>query len=261
VVAGSRVLGREGPPERARVWRFLLAWLGSAFVFFSLSGGKRGLYLLPAFPAAALLCADAVLSALRAGARPARWVAILLAVAAALLLLAGLAIPWVASQFGVAVPTAFAALWLALAGAALLSFRAAGPSWLRRSVVVVTSVALAELLVFALLLPALDPEKSPRTVAEAAAAWAPPEAGIGVTRGTLVGALAYYGRRRVSALETPEAILRFVAAGGRVIVAEGCNLGSLAAVVPVEVRFRARHGRRELVVVTATPPPAPEPPS
>jgi 4-amino-4-deoxy-L-arabinose transferase-like glycosyltransferase len=261
VVAGRRVLGREGPPERARVWRFLLAWLGSAFVFFSLSGGKRGLYLLPAFPAAALLCADAALSALRAGARPPRWVAILLAVAAALLLLAGLAIPWVASHFGVAVPTLFAALWLALAGAALLAFRAAGPSWLRRSVVVVTSVALAELLVFALLLPALDPEKSPRAVAEAAAAWAPPEAGIGVTRGTLVGALAYYGRRRVSALETPEAILRFVAAGGRVIVAEGRNLGSLEAVVPVEVRFRARHGRRELVVVTATPPPAPEPPS
>ena len=65
---------RRGPAERARVWRFLLAWLGSAFVFFSLSGGKRGLYLLPAFPAAALLCADAVVSALRAGARPPRWV-------------------------------------------------------------------------------------------------------------------------------------------------------------------------------------------
>ena len=64
----------------------------------------------------------------------------------------------------------------------------------------------------------------------------------------------------MTALETPEAILRFVAAGGRVIVTEGRNLGSLEAVVPVEVRFRARHGRRELVVVTATPPPAPEPP-
>ena len=69
IAAGRRVLGR-GPEERARVWRFLLAWLGSAFVFFSLSGGKRGLYLLPAFPAAALLCADAVVSALRAGDGP-----------------------------------------------------------------------------------------------------------------------------------------------------------------------------------------------
>jgi hypothetical protein len=241
------------------VWRFLLAWLGSAFVFFSLSGGKRGLYLLPVFPAATLLCSDAVLSALLAGARPPRWVASGLAAAAALLGLAGLAAPCVASQFGVALAIPFAALWLALAGAAVLAFRAAGPSWLRRSAVVVASVALAELLAFTLLLPALDPEKSPRAVAEAAATWAQPEAEIGVTRGTLVGALVYYGRRRVAALETPEAIRRFVAAGGRVIVTGGRNLRSLESAVPVEVRFRARHGRRELVVVTVTPPPALEP--
>jgi hypothetical protein len=126
-------------------------------------------------------------------------------------------------------------------------------------VVVVASVALAEWTAFALLLPALDAEKSPRAVAEAAASLTPPAAEIGVTRGTLVGALGYYGRRRAVALETPEAILRFVAAGGRVIITEASNLRSLESVLPVEVRFRARHGRRELVVVTAAPPPAPEP--
>jgi len=261
IAAGRRVLGWEGPSERARVWRFLLAWLGTAFVFFSLSGGKRGLYLLPAFPAAALLGADAVVGALLAGARPPRLASLVLAASAALLLLAGLAAPSLASHYGVDLPIHFAGLWLALAAAASFAFRAAGPSWRRRSAVVVASVALAELLAFAVVLPALDREKSPRGVAEAAAALTQPEEKLGVTRGTLVGALAFYGRRRVAEIETPEAILRFLASGGRVIVTEGRNLGQLESLVPVEVRFRARHGRRELVVVTATPPPAPAPSS
>jgi 4-amino-4-deoxy-L-arabinose transferase-like glycosyltransferase len=253
VAAGRRVLAAGAPTGRARVWRFLLAWLGSAFVFFSLSGGKRGLYLLPVFPAAALLCADAVVSALEAGARPARWVAPLLAGSVALILLAGLAAPPLASRFGVELPVCFTPLWLALAGAAALGFRAAGPSWLRRAVVVVAGVALAELLVFTCLFPALDPEKSPRSVALAAAELSGPGGSIGVTRSTLVGALAYYGQRRVSVLETPEAIAGFLAAGGRVIVTEARNLDRLEAVVPVEIRFRVREGRRALVVVTPIP--------
>ena len=76
---------------------------------------------------------------------------------------------------------------------------------------------------------------------------------MGVTRGTLVGALAYYGRRRVTELETPEAIAAFLASGGRVIVTEARNLDRLEAVAPVEIRFRARQGRRALLVVTPAP--------
>jgi 4-amino-4-deoxy-L-arabinose transferase-like glycosyltransferase len=260
LAAGRRVLGGGGSPERARVWRFLLAWLGSAFVFFSLSGGKRGLYLLPAFPAAALLCADAVVSALAAGARPSRSASALLAASAALILLGGLAAPPLASRFGVDAPAGFAVLWLAVGCSAALAFRAARPSWLRRAGVVVASVALAELLVFACFFPALDVEKSPRGVATAAAALTPPGESIGVTRGTLVGALAYYGRRRVTAIETPEAIAGFLASGGRVIVTEARNLDRLEAVAPVEIRYRARHGRRALVVVTPASPLAKAPP-
>jgi hypothetical protein len=119
--------------------------------------------------------------------------------------------------------------------------------------VVVAGVALAELLVFTCLFPALDPEKSPRSVALAAAELSGPGGSIGVTRSTLVGALAYYGQRRVSVLETPEAIAGFLAAGGRVIVTEARNLDRLEAVVPVEIRFRVREGRRALVVVTPIP--------
>ncbi|MFI5318866.1 MAG: ArnT family glycosyltransferase [Myxococcota bacterium] len=47
----------EATPEAKRAWRFLITCVGASFVFFSLASGKRGLYLLPAFPALALLCA------------------------------------------------------------------------------------------------------------------------------------------------------------------------------------------------------------
>ena len=197
---------REGDAERARVWRFLLAWLGSAFVFFSLSGGKRGLYLLPAFPAAALLCADAVVSALRAGVSPPRWLAPLARRRSRACFCSPVSRRRrIASRFGVEVPIAFAVLWAALGCASLLAFRAARASWLRRAGVVVASVALAELLIFTVLFPALDVEKSPRRIAIEAAALTGPGESVGVTRGTLVGALAYYGGRRVTELETPEA--------------------------------------------------------
>jgi hypothetical protein len=250
-LAGQRMLREDS--ERAQVWRFLLAWLGSAVVFFSLSSGKRGLYLLPAFPAAALLCADAVVSALRAGASPPRWARLLLVALAGLLLLTGLATPAIASRFGAQVPIAFPALCIALACASLLAFRAARRSCLAGAGVLVASAALAELLVFAVLFPAFDAEKSPRRIALAAAALTPPGESVGVTRGTLVGALAYYGGRRVTELETPEAIRAFLAAGGRAIVTEARNLHRIESVAPVEVRFRARHGRRALLVVTPAP--------
>lgn len=40
--------------------RLLLSWVGPAFVFFSISFGKRGVYLLPLYPALAILMAYAI---------------------------------------------------------------------------------------------------------------------------------------------------------------------------------------------------------
>jgi 4-amino-4-deoxy-L-arabinose transferase-like glycosyltransferase len=48
--------GSEAGPFRSSA-RFLIVWLLVPLVFFSLSAGKRGLYLLPIFPALALVCA------------------------------------------------------------------------------------------------------------------------------------------------------------------------------------------------------------
>jgi 4-amino-4-deoxy-L-arabinose transferase-like glycosyltransferase len=192
LLEGRRALAEAGPPERARAWRFLLAWLGTAFVFFSASTGKRGLYLLPALPAAALLTADAALG------------------------------------------------WLGAARAA----------WLRRGAVLVGAVAAAELLVFCLVFPALDAERSPRAMARTAAALAGPGGRVGVTRTSLVGALLYYGGNPVAEVKKRDQIERFLAEGGRVLVTQQFMIPVIEGFAPVEVHLRPQIGYSRLVVVT-----------
>jgi 4-amino-4-deoxy-L-arabinose transferase-like glycosyltransferase len=248
-----RVFAADGEPERARLWRFLLAWIGSALVFFSISTGKRGLYLLPVQPALALLCADATLARLARGARPGGWLPALLAAAAAVLAALGLALPALAARFGVDVPAASAASLSALAAVATLAFRAAGPAWPRRAAVVVAGVAAAELVFFTQILPALDAEKSARPIAAAADALTRPGEPVGVTRGTLVGALAYYGHRPVKRVESDPQLAEFLAGGGRVVVAQAAHVERLARSASVEVLHRARRGSRALVVARLAP--------
>jgi 4-amino-4-deoxy-L-arabinose transferase len=58
-----RALARDpSAGETLRAWRFLLAPIGAALAFLSLSAGKRGVYLAPIEPLVALLCADALAS-------------------------------------------------------------------------------------------------------------------------------------------------------------------------------------------------------
>src|SRR5207237_8462730 len=71
--AWRRVFVAHGDPERARAWRFLLAWVGVMFIFFSISAGKRELYMVPAMPAGALLTADALLVLLAQCSALPRW--------------------------------------------------------------------------------------------------------------------------------------------------------------------------------------------
>jgi hypothetical protein len=54
-------------------------------------------------------------------------------------------------------------------------------------------------------------------------------------------------------LRTHEDLNHFVSAGGRVIVVPEKHLARVTRVTPVEIRSRARSGRRSLLVVSATP--------
>ena len=64
--------GDERRPVSPRTARFLTAWVGVPLLFFSLSAGKRGVYLLPVFPALALLATLALARAPRRVRSPER---------------------------------------------------------------------------------------------------------------------------------------------------------------------------------------------
>jgi 4-amino-4-deoxy-L-arabinose transferase-like glycosyltransferase len=253
----------ESPPQRP-VNRFLLSWAGVMLVFFSLSAGKRGLYLLPAFPALALLCGGALQRALEppSGAL-APWVTRALGLAAGALAVAGGALAvggsWTLEAFpGFALPSE---LGLALAGTGILALGAwlllgrRGAPLASRVAVVVASCAAIELAVFTLVYPAYDVEKSPRPIVEATNRLAAPDEPVGVfDHRALAGGILYYGRRQVVDLPTPESVERFFRDGGRAVILKAYKLPWLEQVGPLEVRARIRSGRREVIVVTPAGP-------
>jgi hypothetical protein len=261
--------GADAPTQRA--WRFLLAWFLTAFVFFSLSSGKRGLYLLPAYPAIALLVADATLRWVEGRAAPPRALTVGAGLFGALLGAVGLFVilaasgrpevvdlihraevmdeihrPW-ALAFGVAVVAVVLGAvggWIALA-----RMRAPTPAFLG---VLVGGVFAIQLAVFGLLFPAVEPIDSTRPIAEAASAHAGEETAIGlVGDASMTGALLYYGGHPVANLDGPEDVTRFLAGGGRTFVLKRRKLERVTTVTPVEVVASFRTGRREVVVARA----------
>src|SRR5262249_34398851 len=79
--------------------RFLWSWMGGIFLFFSVSSCKRGVYLLPLYPAAAVLIGWCMVCGMRGrdriervGEAAARWLTVLLPSLAGATLLTGLLI-------------------------------------------------------------------------------------------------------------------------------------------------------------------------
>jgi 4-amino-4-deoxy-L-arabinose transferase-like glycosyltransferase len=250
-----------GSEATRRAWRFLLSWLGASVVFFSLSTGKRGPYLLPALPAAALLCADACLRLLAGRTHPPRGLSLGAKLGAGLLVALGgaaLATPLLPIEL----PDGFSPGRLVVFGAVLLAVAAAaGVAWRRRAgalaplpacLGLLAAAAFAvELAVFLLLFPGLEAGKSPRPVAVAAARLTDPARPVGLLgQRAMVGGLVYYGGRTVVRLRTPQSVARFVAAGGTALVIKERELPLVEAVVPVRVEARFREGRRALLVVS-----------
>jgi 4-amino-4-deoxy-L-arabinose transferase-like glycosyltransferase len=249
LAARRQVFAPGADGDRRSAWRFLLAWVGASLAFFSLSSGKRGLYLLPAFPALALLVADAV-GLLAAGGLP-RWIARVAAAVAAAAALGAVALAIAGAAGEVAVPVGFAAaVALAVAAAALAWRRLREPG--QRVAVLVAAVLAIELAAFHALLPAQEADKSPRPIAEAVAAATRPDERVGlVGDAQKLAGIAYYGRRRVATLDTADEVRAFLAGGGRVFVGRSRKFDRVAEVTAYDVLATLRGEDREWIVARA----------
>jgi 4-amino-4-deoxy-L-arabinose transferase-like glycosyltransferase len=244
--------------------RLLVACCAVPLVFFSLSAGKRGLYLLPIFPLLALLCGAGVEDALARRGRLPR--PLLLVLTGACTLPALVAGAWQAGWLPHLPRLALAppALWIptlaAIAAGLCLALAVLRSPRQRLASLVAAFVAL-ELSAFLGLYPSLDSEKSPRPLSEVAASLTPAQETIAVYReNALSGGIAYYSGRRVVNLETLSSVREHVQNGGRVVITGVREQEPLSAIAPFEVRGRSRSGHRELLLLWS-PRAAESPPS
>jgi len=238
--------------------RLLIAWVAIPFVFFSLSAGKRGLYLLPALPAVCIWLA-AWLEGLRTDPATRRridgpsWP---VALGAAVAALAAAASAWRpegeasaaafdAGRQGLLVVGALGAvIALATSRWATARPRPLAPGFVGAWCIV---IALFGVL-FIDVLPKLEPEKSPRPIAAAVVAATGPDEAVGLfAEPALLGGLLFYGldgEREIEMLPDAEDVGRFVDAGGRIVVGRRVDAHRLESVGPARVVARLRSGRR-----------------
>ena len=240
-------LRHDADPERRRALRLLLAFVGAGFVFFTLSAGKRVLYLMPLFPALALLSTEGLRSVLVLARRVPRGAAFRL-VAACVALAAALLAAFAGTRAGLSPAAVGIALTVAAVIVAVPWERvfAAGPLLARGFVLGVA----AQVAVFSWLLPRLDPGHSIRAAAVAASAFAPEGTSIGLLRnGSLVGGIAYYSGRPVLPVGGEEGVARFVAAGGRALILETPHLPAIQKRLRPRIVFRQIVDDDEILVV------------
>ena len=216
---GAVVLARQA---RLRAFAFPLCWFVAGFVFFSLSSSKRGAYLLPIYPAAALMVGW-LLARTALGRERTPWVGVPLglgavaaiALAAALVLRPG---RWaLGNQTDTLVPSApwaVAAAVLVLAAAAALTWL---PWWRGRpriTVATLLGVQVVAMLVVAVVRAPQYEERFPvRTFAARVQALVPPGAPIHSLIGDYDFVVAFYADRPLVPLPGPDELAAARAAG------------------------------------------------
>jgi len=155
--------------EKRKEYLFLFVWFAVIFLFFSVSKGKRALYLLPLFPAAAILVGklwhDLIFVSVDVIKR--QWVSIPLYGLVAVSLLGGLASAWIVSwkapsYFRQTLPVAFVVVAISLAMFFMHRLRHEGKAFLLIVVMVAAGLFYSQRVVF----PAVNPYKSARLISE-----------------------------------------------------------------------------------------------
>lgn len=116
------------------------------------------------------------------------------------------------------------------------------------------TVAAIELALFTLALPLLDPQKSPRPIARAAAARLAPDEPLGVYGLTPIeGAIGYYGARPVRSLATRQDLADYLDGTGRLVLLRARQLPALADDLGLREAARFRSGARALALAEPRP--------
>jgi len=214
------VAWKELEGSRRRNALFAGCWAVVTIVFFSVSPAKRDVYVLPMYPAMALLVGASIDRIVEIWPGRRRWLEVPLIALAAIAGVAAVAAPSIFRRW----PDLIAvAPELAGGTAAALVFLALGAAggWVLvrngRPVPAVASLSAGTVtmafLLAVVLVPRLEPFRSLRPVSEVVAREVPPDEPLGIFP-RFEPAISFYCGRRVRVLETEEELRSFVAAPG-----------------------------------------------
>jgi 4-amino-4-deoxy-L-arabinose transferase-like glycosyltransferase len=247
----------EGDSGARAPFMFPVCWFVSGFVFFSLSAGKRAAYLLPLYPAAALLVGWTWTQAIDQGRRS-RWLAVplgLLAAVAAILALGVLFLPRPlipGRMVDTLVPAdpswqvAAALLLLAGAGAIYVTWRRWWPG--ATLVAVVLTSALSLLGVTLVRAPQYEARYGVRDLAARIAAQAPPGEPLFSLLDDYDYLVAFYLDRRITPVRGPSELLAMLRDGPRLALLDN-NDRALLAEPGVTVLTEGHLGPKRIVLV------------
>lgn len=250
----AQVLAPEERPRREAAV-LLLAWIAAVLLFFSLSTGKRGVYVIPVYPAAALVVGRLLSRSTGTGpeGEPARrrlrppllaWTGLTVVLAAAAPVLAlrkeGSLLPPVAAVAGCFLAGAVAAVWMQARGDHRKAVR-----------VLAGSCVLACVLTVGLLVPRVDRHKRIRAFATEVKARLHPAGEFGATQQKR-DAWVFYTGRFAAVLDAPGSVEAFLEAPGpRDLLLEASELRRVRDRLPpdAEVIWRGRVAGDEYYLV------------
>jgi 4-amino-4-deoxy-L-arabinose transferase-like glycosyltransferase len=252
-VAGSGIVGTENDARSpGKAYKFLACWIGVYFVFFSISQTKLPNYILPLYPAVAIVVGQFLERWRRGVIAPASWLTVgglALWALLGLVTTAGLLIASGAVEVGLPPGHRFAGLERC-AWVGLLPVAGAGAAWLclrrhaRQGALVclgMTAVAFtASLMAWGA--PALDDHKAARAlVAAAGARRSDIEVHVGCYQ-WYQPSLVFYCQRQVLQLTEPEQVLNFLRDPlPAYLFVPAPTWDILASRMDVPCRFLARH--------------------
>jgi 4-amino-4-deoxy-L-arabinose transferase-like glycosyltransferase len=199
---------------------FLLLWFIMIFIFFSVSKGKRGIYLLPLYPAASIMVGklwDDFISSSMDHFRN-EWISFPLYLFMGLALLAGAAIPWVVSMkfpshVPYSLPIAFLFVGGSLAMFVLLRFKYHGAIFFLLIGIVGGGFFYTLRIVF----PLVNPYKSARFICQEITSRIQPGERLGLYRDFVSAPYNFYtGIVPIEGLEEKEDLLNFLRSSERV---------------------------------------------
>jgi 4-amino-4-deoxy-L-arabinose transferase-like glycosyltransferase len=206
--------------EKRKEFFFLLVWFGMIFIFFSFSKGKRGLYLLPLYPATSIMVGklwDDFIATQMEQFRN-EWISIPLYGFMGLALISGAAIPWVISmKFPSYLPSILPLAFLLVGGSLVMYVLFRFKNHAAIFFLFIVMMAGGYFYTSRFIFPIVNQYKSARFIAQEITARIQPGQKLAVYGRISTGAFNYYtGIVPILNLEGQESLSSFLESSGRV---------------------------------------------